>query len=101
VFNVLHKLTSEGAGTSQSADRRASFRFQYFSLRCMAVDVKSGPDDSFDAGAPGVLFNPRTSPLRTDTFDVAKDGRFLIPTLTQQSALPINVVVNWPAMLKK
>ena len=67
----------------------------------MAVDVKSGPDDNFDARAPGVRFNPRTSPLSTDTFDVAKDGRFLIPTLTQQSALPINVVVNWPAMLKK
>jgi hypothetical protein len=39
--------------------------------------------------------------VRTDTFDVAKDGRFLIPTITQQSAPPITVVVNWQAALKK
>jgi Tol biopolymer transport system component/tRNA A-37 threonylcarbamoyl transferase component Bud32 len=67
----------------------------------MAVDVKSRPDNSFETGDPKVLFNPQTGPLRTDRFDVAKDGRFLIPTLAQQSAVPINVVVNWEAMLKK
>jgi hypothetical protein len=66
-----------------------------------AVAVKSGPGSSFDAGAPKVLFDPHTGPLRTDRFDVAKDGRFLIPTLTQQSAPPVTVVVNWPSLLKK
>jgi Tol biopolymer transport system component len=67
----------------------------------MAVDVKSRPDSSFESGAPKVLFNPQTGPLRTDRFDVAKDGRFLIPTLSQQSAFPITVVANWQAMLNK
>jgi sugar lactone lactonase YvrE len=66
----------------------------------MAVDVKSGAGGSFEAGGAKVLFAPRTG-VRTDTFDVAKDGRFLIPTITQQSAPPITVVVNWQAALKK
>jgi Tol biopolymer transport system component len=66
----------------------------------MAVAVKRGPDGSFKGDSPKVLFNPHTGGNRADRFDVAKDGRFLIPT-TQKSALPITVVVNWQAMLKK
>ncbi len=63
----------------------------------MAVDVNSRPDGSFDAGAAKVLFAPHTGVNRSDMFDVSKDGRFLIPTLTQQLAAPITVVVNWHA----
>ncbi len=67
----------------------------------MAVEVKSGPDGSFEAGAAKVLFNPHTGPVRTDTFDVAKDGRFLIPRVIEQAGGSITVVLNWPALLKK
>jgi serine/threonine protein kinase len=63
----------------------------------MAADVKSRPDGSFDAGAAKALFNTHTT---SGLFDVTKDGRFLIPTVTQQPAAPINVVVNWQAGLK-
>ena len=35
-------------------------------------------------------------------FDVGKDGRFLIPTQTEQAVSgPMNVVLNWTAGLKK
>jgi hypothetical protein len=35
-------------------------------------------------------------------YDVNKDGRFLIPTQVEQPAnLPITVVVNWTAALKR
>ncbi len=68
----------------------------------VAVQVKSGSGGSFEAGAAKVLFNPRTGPVRTDTYDVTKDGRFLIPRVVQQSVGgPINVVVNWPALLRE
>jgi eukaryotic-like serine/threonine-protein kinase len=53
--------------------------------KLMAVDVKSGPDGSFDAGAPMVLFDSHIGGSATSGFDVTKDGRFLIPT---QAALP-------------
>jgi Tol biopolymer transport system component/tRNA A-37 threonylcarbamoyl transferase component Bud32 len=65
-----------------------------------AAEVKSLPA-GFESSAPQVLFNPHPGPARTDTFDVAKDGRFLIPTVIQQPAAPITVVVNWQAALKK
>ncbi|HEX7157784.1 MAG TPA: protein kinase [Edaphobacter sp.] len=68
--------------------------------KLMAVDVKRPPDDSFDAGAAKALFDAHTTRERTDTFDVTKDGRFLIPTMTQQAAPPITVVVNWQTGLK-
>jgi hypothetical protein len=35
-------------------------------------------------------------------YDVAKDGRFLIPTPVEQAAgVPITVVTNWEASLKR
>jgi eukaryotic-like serine/threonine-protein kinase len=69
--------------------------------KLMAVDVKSGPDGSFEAGAPKGLFDPHTSGAQTDRFDVAKDGRFLIPAVVEQSGGAITVVVNWTAGLNK
>ena len=64
----------------------------------MAVDMKDGPDK---AGAPKPLFDIRLGG-GAEGFDVSGDGRFLISTqVTQASAAPITVVVNWRAALKK
>jgi serine/threonine protein kinase/Tol biopolymer transport system component len=47
-------------------------------------------------GSPQALFKTRNAP-----FDVAANGRFLLPTPTEQAfAGPMTVVVNWPALLK-
>ena len=36
------------------------------------------------------------------SFDVSKDGRFLLPVLVEQEAsTPMTVTLNWPQMLKK
>jgi Tol biopolymer transport system component len=69
-------------------------------LELMAVDVKSGPGGRFEAGVAKPLFHPRAGTGRADTFGVAKNGRFLIPTAAEQAATPITVVVNWQAGLK-
>jgi Tol biopolymer transport system component len=66
----------------------------------MAAEVRSGPGGGFEAGAAKPLFLPRTGLGRADTFSVAKDGRFLVPVVTEQAAAPITVVVNWQAGLK-
>ena len=64
--------------------------------KLMAVEVNSGA--KFEAGVPKPLFETRGA----TSFDVSKDGRFLIATQTEQSAsTPITVVVNWMAGLKK
>jgi hypothetical protein len=53
-----------------------------------AVAVKTGPAGGFQSSSPPVLFNTHAAGYRTDTFDVAKDGRFLIPTIIKQLARP-------------
>jgi DNA-binding winged helix-turn-helix (wHTH) protein/Tol biopolymer transport system component len=66
--------------------------------KMMAVDIK-GTGVNPELGVPQPLFDVRPS---NAGFDVAKDGRFLIPTPVEQtSAAPITVVVNWMAGLKK
>jgi Tol biopolymer transport system component len=63
----------------------------------MAVEVKTA--GKFESGAPKPLFATRIPTL--GAFDISKDGRFLIPTIMEPSALEqITVVVNWPAALK-
>ena len=67
--------------------------------KMMVVEVKAG--QNFEVGAPRPLFdvvltgsNPR--------FEVSKDGRFLLPMLSDQApSVPIQVIVNWTAGLKK
>ena len=67
--------------------------------RVMAVEVTANP--SFQAGIPQPLFNvaPNASNLQ-----VTPDGkRFLIAAPPQQTSveIPITVLLNWPALLKK
>jgi len=64
----------------------------------MAIEVK-GDGKNFVAGVPKPLFEVRQSAQ----FDVSKDGRFLIHVPQDQAAanVPLTVVVNWQAALKK
>jgi len=53
------------------------------------VEVKSSA--KFEAGVPKALFETR---LGGRSYDVSRDGRFLIPTLAEQAAsAPMTVVV--------
>ena len=66
--------------------------------KMMAVELKGG--SKFEAGLTKSLFDTR---LGTSAwFDVSADGRFLLPVQTGQPAsVPITVIVNWTAGLKK
>ena len=69
--------------------------------KMMAVEIRGGP--KFDRGVPKPLFEPVG--LGTGEFapyDVSKDGRFLMALSVNSSPIvPMTVVVNWPAALKK
>jgi Tol biopolymer transport system component len=66
--------------------------------KLMAVEVK-GDGKSFQASVPKPLFQVAA----LAQFDVSKDGRFLIQVPVRQAAtnVPLTVVVNWQAGLKK
>lgn len=66
--------------------------------KLMAVQIRGGPN--LDRGTAKPLFGVRLPP--NGWYDVGKDGRFLIPSDIEQSAtVPLAVVVNWRALLKK
>ena len=66
--------------------------------KLMAVEVK-GSGKNFRAGVPKPLFEVAA----LGQFDVSKDGRFLIQVPVEQSSVsvPLTVVMNWQAGLKK
>ena len=65
----------------------------------MAVEIKPGAQ--FQAGVPKPLFDVQLA-ANNANFDVSADGRFLIATPVEQgAAVPMTVVLNWQAALKK
>jgi dipeptidyl aminopeptidase/acylaminoacyl peptidase len=91
--------TNGGSSPIWSRDGKELF-FLARDGKMMAAEVKSvaGKDGAtFERGVPKPLFDTHGW-----GFDVGKDGRFLIPVpVDQPGAAPINVVINWPATLKK
>jgi dipeptidyl aminopeptidase/acylaminoacyl peptidase len=82
-----------------SHDGRELYFTNADNTRMMAAEIR--PGSTFQAGPPRELFPIRMPPVQS-RFDVSKDGRFLIPTITDESAnVQITVVLNWLQLLKK
>ena len=81
-----------------SRDGRELYFMSLADRKLMAVAVK-GDGKSFQASAPKLLFEVAA----VGQFDVNKDGRFLIqaPAEQAETIVPLTVVVNWQAGLKK
>ncbi len=54
-----------------------------------------------EIGPPKRLFDSKIVPGNNSSFDVSKDGRFLVPTQEQEPNAPWAIVVDWQARLKK
>ena len=72
----------------------------------MAVPIRGG--SALEVGSPLTLFEVHFNPLGTEqpyawyAYDVTADGqRFLVNAPPENSTLPITVVLNWTAALKK
>src|SRR5262249_21424034 len=95
------------SGGSRPVWSRDGKELYFFSAdqKMMAVEVKPGTAQKgpakFEAGVPKALFDVRID--AATTFDVGKDGRFVIPTATgeQSASVPMTVWMNWQAGLKK
>ena len=82
-----------------SYDGRELYFTNADNTRMMAAEIRPGA--TFQAGPPKELF-PIRMPSAQSRFDVSKDGRFLVPTITDESAnVQITVVQNWLQLLKK
>ncbi len=73
--------------------------------KLMVVEVKGG--STFEAGLPRPLFQTRAQVNRAGpnvfAYDVSADGqRFLVNTIVgEQASIPVTVVVNWTAGLRR
>jgi Tol biopolymer transport system component len=69
--------------------------------KLMSVALKIN-GDSVEPSAPHELFQLPALDPGVNPYDVAPDGRFLVPAPPQRSrAQPLIVIVNWPALLKE
>ena len=90
--------TNGGSSPIWSRDGKELF-FLAADGKMMAVDVTES-ERGFPPGVPKALFDAGLLPGAY--YDVAKDGRFLLPKPVEQGGkAPIEVIVNWPATLKK
>jgi len=70
--------------------------------KMMAVEVRSTAG-SLDFGRPNPLFPTRLNPpsAEVDQYDVTRDGqRFIVVTPPAESRQTMNLIVNWPALLR-
>jgi hypothetical protein len=61
----------------------------------------NGRGDTPELGTPRKLFQVPLRALVSDSFEVTRDGRFLVVSAGEESDTPLTLVQNWPAQLKK
>ncbi len=91
--------TSGGRSPAWSPDGRELY-YSAPGSKLTAVSLKLGPD-SVEPSNPHELFELPVDDSLNNPFEVSPDGRrFLVRTLVNASP-PLNVIVNWPALLKE
>jgi eukaryotic-like serine/threonine-protein kinase len=89
--------TNGGTRPAWSRDGRELY-FISLDGKMMASEIVPGP--VFEHRVPKALFDVRLD--SNARFDVSKDGRFLmLPRVEQEVVVPMTVVLNWTAGLKK
>jgi eukaryotic-like serine/threonine-protein kinase len=96
-------MVSGGGGAEPRWSRDGKELFYFAGQTLMAVPVSLLP--TFSAGAPVALFDAPIQPAYTSDshrWQVARDGKrfLLLPNAGKHQAQPLDVVVNWPALLK-
>ena len=92
-------------GGAEPRWRRDGYELFYLATsgKLMSVDMPGG--NPLAAGVPKALFDVRVpvagSPYRTNYAVTANGQRFLVNTRLEDAVTPINVVLNWTALLKK
>jgi Tol biopolymer transport system component len=91
-----HRISTNGGTYPQWGPDGRELFYQSPDGKVMGVSVKRGTD-SIEVSAPRALFAlPPDS-----TFEVAPDGQRFLVNVPDPTPHPLNVIVNWPALLKQ
>ena len=95
----VHDRTA--AAEAAETSRRDGRQLYYYGRdgKIMAVAIKPGAQFQFDSPKP--LFSANLAIVPNASFEVSKDGRFLLPALVEQETAPMTVVLNWLEELKR
>jgi dipeptidyl aminopeptidase/acylaminoacyl peptidase len=100
-FTDKRQVSNNGGG--QARWRADGKELYYMSLdsKMMALEVKAGA--GLETGVPRVLFETRVRPYPLyDLYGVTPDGqKFLVAEVVKEAPTPINVILDWPALLPK
>jgi Tol biopolymer transport system component len=92
-------------GGSEPRWRRDGNELFYLAANEQLMNVPIPGGNAFNAGSPQRLFDARVpltgNPYRSNYAVTADGKRFLVNTRIDTAQAPINVVVNWPALLKR
>jgi serine/threonine protein kinase/Tol biopolymer transport system component len=95
-----HPISTNGGGMPAWSHDGRELYYLAADGNIMAVEIQLGTH--FKYGPPKVLFPARIFTDPNIRFEVSSDGRFLLSApVEQQASAPMNVVLNWPEMLKK
>jgi hypothetical protein len=106
----VYQKAASGNAKEEILDKDLRQKLSPNGQKMMAAEVKNSGGQSsqakFEASVPKPFFEVRIAGTGVNPtafwFDVGKDGRFLIPTVAEQTAsVPLTVVINWTAGLKK
>ncbi|HEY2015215.1 MAG TPA: protein kinase [Bryobacteraceae bacterium] len=100
-FTDKRQVSKDGGAQGRWRNDGKELYFLGFDGKMMAVDVK--PGSALETGPPRSLFQTdvRANPF-WDQYSVTADGsRFLVNDTFREPSKPINVILNWPEILKK
>ena len=95
------RISNAGGGSPQWGPDGRELYYVSLDNKLMAVDLKLGAD-TVQSSAPRELFPLSLRSAAGATYQVSQDGkRFMVLANAKTVSQPLNVIVNWPALLKK
>ncbi len=92
-------------GGSEPRWRRDSNELFYLASNNKLMSVAISGGNAFDFGVPKALFDTRVpltgNPYRSNYAVTANGQRFLVNTRIEDAPSPINIILNWTALLEK
>jgi hypothetical protein len=91
-----HRVSTHGGTAPQWGPGGHELFYKSLDSKVMVVSLEAGPD-TVTTSEPRELF---VLPARASFFEMAPDGQRFLVNMPDPMPHPLNVIVNWPSLLK-